>query len=400
MDKISLTDLRLRFFGPTLDESVFYGIDCLLDFFGTKYNRFSEEEFKLAAAERSGTKKAVSDLNLYKSCHDVSINASSSGTAPPSHETLSSPKTSSSVRSFEKDTLNKVENSMLSSSDGVSSPRISGTSRDKIINSKDSSRRSSKEEKMLTLNDSRKSSKESSILHTANGGSNPVQESRRSSESFRLAKMQVDPTNSSGEKIGSEVSKDRIMISKEKVIDSKNSSRRSSNDEKMSIKKRIQTSPPFSKEAFKPFRSPKLSTTAGNNSRTNSFSNSKVLDKIKKELVNNSIANMKISPSVAGSTVPNSPPRKRTLSSSSNNRYNTPSKLPAQRPKQILSRWALARVNEFDDGAKTYDIVLDETLEQKLPKLLSECPVPEIVFATLPDGCTISYRFEKEKSKC
>ncbi|XP_058818111.1 uncharacterized protein LOC131681373 [Topomyia yanbarensis] len=187
MDKISLTDLRLGSFGPTLDESVFYGIDCLSGlFFGSKHNNFSEEEFKLAAVARSESKKAVSDLNLYKPCHDADISGSTSGSSPESHETVGASKVISTVElveSFEKD----------------------------------------------TLNDSPKTSNDSLMLHNTDDGPNPFQECRRSSEQSRLAYMEVDPCCFTGENIISEAAKDMIM-------DSKNSSRRSSKDKEMSNK--------------------------------------------------------------------------------------------------------------------------------------------------------------------
>ncbi|XP_058454462.1 serine/arginine repetitive matrix protein 1-like [Malaya genurostris] len=404
MDEISLTDLRLRFFGPTLDESVFYGIDCLLEFFETKYNRFSEEEFRLAAAERIGSKKSISDLNLYKSCHDVSAGGSKNGCSSASQGTLDIPKTiDGSVASSETSSPNDPRKTSISFTEsrrresdpsyGKSSPN---ESRKTSISFTESPRRESdpSSEKYST-NDSRKAPLSISESPKTESARSSIQDSKRSSNISQPASVPADPCCFSGEYQIPEGSKD-------KIVDSKNSSRRSSKEEKISTKKRTQTSTPIHKEPFKPFRSYKPSNSTDSGSKTKSFSGSKILDKLKKDLANSTIANIKTSQSVPENTVPDSPPppppRKRISSSCANSHYRSPPKAPSRRPKQIRSRWALARVNEFDDGAKTYDIILDDTLEQKLTKMPTDFH-PEVVFATLPDGSAVSYRFTKEK-KC
>ncbi|XP_052899630.1 uncharacterized protein LOC128306005 [Anopheles moucheti] len=59
-------------------------------------------------------------------------------------------------------------------------------------------------------------------------------------------------------------------------------------------------------------------------------------------------------------------------------------------PKLRHTRWAIARINEFDDGGKTYEIMkpLDGTL---LPTVSQNT---EIVFAVLQNGNTLSYRIQ------
>ncbi|XP_049288035.1 uncharacterized protein LOC125766278 [Anopheles funestus] len=60
-------------------------------------------------------------------------------------------------------------------------------------------------------------------------------------------------------------------------------------------------------------------------------------------------------------------------------------------PKLRRTRWAIARINEFDDGGKTYEIMkpLDGT---PLPAMSQDT---EIVFAVLQNGNTLSYRIHR-----
>ncbi|XP_053663193.1 uncharacterized protein LOC128712322 [Anopheles marshallii] len=57
-------------------------------------------------------------------------------------------------------------------------------------------------------------------------------------------------------------------------------------------------------------------------------------------------------------------------------------------PQLRQTRWAMARINEFDDGGKTYEII--KPLEGGLLPPVSQDT--EIVFAILQNGNTLSYR--------
>uniref|UniRef100_A0A182P4R7 Uncharacterized protein n=1 Tax=Anopheles epiroticus TaxID=199890 RepID=A0A182P4R7_9DIPT len=61
-------------------------------------------------------------------------------------------------------------------------------------------------------------------------------------------------------------------------------------------------------------------------------------------------------------------------------------------PRLRQTRWALARINEFDDGGKTFEIMkpLDGT-EEGLPGTVPLTDT-EIVFAVLQNGNTLTYR--------
>ncbi|KAL9706812.1 hypothetical protein quinque_010330 [Culex quinquefasciatus] len=87
------------------------------------------------------------------------------------------------------------------------------------------------------------------------------------------------------------------------------------------------------------------------------------------------------------------------------------------RPRLTATRWAIARVNEFDDGAKTYEILPDAAkllpvvegrkpldVLRRMQKLQKTEPVPEltateVIFATLPGGHTIAYKSDETKSR-
>uniref|UniRef100_A0A182MFD4 Uncharacterized protein n=1 Tax=Anopheles culicifacies TaxID=139723 RepID=A0A182MFD4_9DIPT len=64
---------------------------------------------------------------------------------------------------------------------------------------------------------------------------------------------------------------------------------------------------------------------------------------------------------------------------------------PAPRLRQ--TRWAIARINEFDDGGKTYEIMKlpDGTVPTPAGTLSQDT---EIVFAVLQDGNTLTYRIQ------
>uniref|UniRef100_A0A182Q5N0 Uncharacterized protein n=1 Tax=Anopheles farauti TaxID=69004 RepID=A0A182Q5N0_9DIPT len=64
-------------------------------------------------------------------------------------------------------------------------------------------------------------------------------------------------------------------------------------------------------------------------------------------------------------------------------RYELQRSLPA--PKLRQSRWAIARINEYDDGTQTYEIM------NPLPAVADT----EIVFALLPNGIALSYRTQR-----
>uniref|UniRef100_A0AAG5DW52 Uncharacterized protein n=1 Tax=Anopheles atroparvus TaxID=41427 RepID=A0AAG5DW52_ANOAO len=59
-------------------------------------------------------------------------------------------------------------------------------------------------------------------------------------------------------------------------------------------------------------------------------------------------------------------------------------------PEVLRSRWALAHVNEFDDGSQTYEI-MKSTDEKLLSKSVARAST-EIVFARFKNGRTGSYR--------
>ncbi|XP_053673705.1 uncharacterized protein LOC128723965 [Anopheles nili] len=70
---------------------------------------------------------------------------------------------------------------------------------------------------------------------------------------------------------------------------------------------------------------------------------------------------------------------------------------PRSTPLLRHSRWALARINEYDDGAKTYEVM----------KALDEIPIPpkpksqdtEIVFAVLQNGNTLTYHKQRQQQQ-
>ncbi|XP_065094504.1 uncharacterized protein LOC135715023 [Ochlerotatus camptorhynchus] len=308
MDKISLTDLRRQFFGPTLDESLLYGVDCLMDLFGVNRDGYLERQSRQEVLDRMSLKRSVSDLNMFESCRDVSL-----------HGEESSP-----VRS-----LVGVEDQknldVLKRESTASSTKSNNTPQDNVSST-------STEEK----------------------------------------------------------------ISKE-----------SSKQDRISGKKRSINSSLSSKEPSKSSRSNKLFSSSEQSRKTKSSStgSSKILEKLKKELANSYIFETKTNPS--------SPPRGRhsprasrptTLRSLS----TPPPKAPSRRPKLIRTRWAIVKVNEFDDSAKTYEILQTDQhsaddvdqLKNQLVGAGADLPpemITEIVFANLPDGSTLSYRLGSEK---
>lgn len=74
MDEISLTDLRRQFFGPTLDESILYGVDCLMDLFGVDRDKYQpERQTQQEVVERMSLKRSASDLNAFEPFRDASV---------------------------------------------------------------------------------------------------------------------------------------------------------------------------------------------------------------------------------------------------------------------------------------------------------------------------------------
>uniref|UniRef100_A0A182W7E8 Uncharacterized protein n=1 Tax=Anopheles minimus TaxID=112268 RepID=A0A182W7E8_9DIPT len=61
-------------------------------------------------------------------------------------------------------------------------------------------------------------------------------------------------------------------------------------------------------------------------------------------------------------------------------------------PRLRHTRWAIARINEFDDGGKTYEIM--KPLDGTMPPTGAVSQDTEIVFAVLQNGNTLSYRIE------
>ncbi|XP_061510376.1 uncharacterized protein LOC133392802 [Anopheles gambiae] len=72
-------------------------------------------------------------------------------------------------------------------------------------------------------------------------------------------------------------------------------------------------------------------------------------------------------------------------------------RVKSSEPRLRETRWALARINEFDDGGKTYEIMkpLDGS---RLPTGTSVSMDTEIVFALLQNGTTLTYRIQPGES--
>ncbi|XP_050078668.1 uncharacterized protein LOC126565526 [Anopheles maculipalpis] len=70
---------------------------------------------------------------------------------------------------------------------------------------------------------------------------------------------------------------------------------------------------------------------------------------------------------------------------------STPSRRIGPYPQFRQTRWAIARINEFDDGSKTYEIMrpLDGASLQPTVTVSQDT---EIVFAVLQNGNTLTYR--------
>lgn len=130
-----------------------------------------------------------------------------------------------------------------------------------------------------------------------------------------------------------------------------------------------------------------------------------VLEKLKKDLANSFIYETKTSPPSAPTTRGRHTPRTARHSSLRSSSLPPPKAAAnGRRPKQIRTRWAFVKVNEFDDGAKTYDVlrtdlqVVDiERLKDSLGGTIAAADLPpeaptEIVFVALPDGSSLCYR--------
>ncbi|XP_029709308.1 uncharacterized protein LOC115255388 isoform X1 [Aedes albopictus] len=352
MDQISLTDLRRQFFGPTLDESVLYGVDCLRDLFCGNQDNVPRSS---SSRERRNSSRIASDLHMYQSCRDVSLRDSEKALVPKK----------------EHDHMGKE----LMNSHGRKSKSSS-------LSSKSSKKKSVSSE--LEAQKRKSSSDEHQNNKLALNG-NLKQEVKRSS---------LTSSGNTEEYVSSTSTEEKI-------------SRESSKEEKTSEKKRSSESSSITKEFSKPSHLEKLSSSSEQSRKTKSSSNgsSKILEKLKKDLANSFIYETKTSPPSAPTTRGRHTPRTArhsTLRSSS----LPPPKAPAngRRPKQIRTRWAFVKVNEFDDGAKTYDVlrtdlqVVDvERLKDSLGGTIAAADLPpeaptEIVFVALPDGSSLCYR--------
>uniref|UniRef100_A0A182TAP3 Uncharacterized protein n=1 Tax=Anopheles maculatus TaxID=74869 RepID=A0A182TAP3_9DIPT len=75
-------------------------------------------------------------------------------------------------------------------------------------------------------------------------------------------------------------------------------------------------------------------------------------------------------------------------------RSTPPSAQKAPYPQLRRTRWAIARINEFDDGGKTYEIMKPLDGTAPLPTVSQDT---EIVFAVLLNGNTLSYRIQQQQ---
>ncbi|XP_035916050.1 uncharacterized protein LOC118513857 [Anopheles stephensi] len=74
----------------------------------------------------------------------------------------------------------------------------------------------------------------------------------------------------------------------------------------------------------------------------------------------------------------------------------TPSRQTGPFPRLRQTRWAIARINEFDDGGKTYEIMKPLDGTALLPTVSQDT---EIVFAVLQNGNTLSYRIQQQQQQ-
>ncbi|XP_021696988.1 uncharacterized protein LOC110675671 [Aedes aegypti] len=347
MDQISLTDLRRQFFGPTLDESVLHGVDCLRDLFCGE-----RDDFPRSSRERRHSNRVVSDLHLYQSCRDVSIRSGEDASA----DTVL-PKKEHEYGSKELTRIKKP--SLLKS---------------------DSSKNSSRSLDLETRK--RKSSKDSDQDHIFAFSGKLKEEKQSSQICYGNVQENVSKT-STEEKFSKESSKEDVFSGKKRSIGSSS----------------------VSKEYFKPSRTGKLSSSSEQSSKTKSSSgSSKNLEKLKKDLANSFIFETKTSPPSPATRERHTPRTSRHSTLRSLSSPPPKASTNARRPKQIRTRWAFVKVNEFDDGAKTYEVlqtdlqVVDvERLKDSLAGTISATDLPpeaptEIVFAALPDGSSLCYR--------
>ncbi|XP_037926688.1 uncharacterized protein LOC119661420 isoform X2 [Hermetia illucens] len=73
-------------------------------------------------------------------------------------------------------------------------------------------------------------------------------------------------------------------------------------------------------------------------------------------------------------------------------RFSDPCR-PKKLPKIIGTRWAMARINLFNDCSRTYEIL---EIKGRLPRAVIPCKTV-VFFAVLPDGSTICYDYVKSK---
>uniref|UniRef100_A0A182NTM3 Uncharacterized protein n=1 Tax=Anopheles dirus TaxID=7168 RepID=A0A182NTM3_9DIPT len=69
---------------------------------------------------------------------------------------------------------------------------------------------------------------------------------------------------------------------------------------------------------------------------------------------------------------------------------------PSSAPKPRHSRWAIARINEYDDGAQTYEIMNPPGATLLAAATRQTTPADtEIVFALLPNGSSLPFRTQR-----
>ncbi|XP_055599599.1 uncharacterized protein LOC129748857 isoform X2 [Uranotaenia lowii] len=281
MDNISVTDLRHRYFGPTLDESILYGVECLRGLF-----RSSNQQ----------SNNKLSDLHLYKSTLDTSIGSD----------------------------RRLTENSLISGS----------------------------------RNSSRRGSRDSSRLVSSSVDSNLV-------------------------------------------------------PEKMNGKKRVITSTPRQEYWRKLSQSSKALVPDPKPSQSPKLSSGSIKRQMKKEQsttrnVTNNSKNKNSLDIKIPQKFPPSPPEVKIPNRSKTSPEPIALSANKNRPKLLDTRWAIVRVQEFADSAKTYEIIKpsDTLLPKSLLELKKPCGMPpdcapEVIFATLPDASVAVYHgdiSEKRKS--
>ncbi|XP_062534094.1 uncharacterized protein LOC134203228 [Armigeres subalbatus] len=367
MDQISLTDLRRQFFGPTLDESLLYGVECLRDFFSWRQHFDTDPTYSQTSRERSDS--VVSDFNLYQSCRDL-------------NELAHSP-TESAISKKQNRYRRKLSNEQKGKPSilNIKSERKSSLSSDQV-----------RPKRKVSTSECHCWADENAIAKT-------------SPSSKQLQDYQVLSSEEMKEQKRSSLSSNTEEFESTLSAKSKSCAESSKEENVSKIKNAINSSPSL-KEPSKLSRTDKLFSSSEQSSKTKPSSNgsSKILEKLKKELANSFIYETKTSPSTPptrGRHTPRLSRHSRQRSLSSPPAKNSSS---ARRPKQIRSRWAFVKVNEFDDGAKTYDVLQTDLRVVDVQRLkgssvdgtITAADLPpdmatEVVFVTLPDGSTLCY---------